>query len=141
MQTKVGRFPAYVPERSLFDTVLTILAKSLPQRGMKFSSPLSKIHEFFFNMKKDYPSLFEDVNFRQSPDYKYSKEIADCFIELQEAGFLTRPNPSLTMFRVDANFSEDESIEDKPEIETISKIAELFNQNFEIINDEQTQTC
>lgn len=141
MLTKVGRFDAYVPERKLFDTILAILSKSLPKRGMKFSSPLPKIHEFFFKMKESYPHIFEDVHFRLSPDYKYSKEIADCFIELQEAGYLTRPNPSLSMYRIDANLSEDESLENEPDIETLSEIAEQFNNDIEIINDEHTSTC
>ena len=141
MLTKVGRFDAYVPEKNLFEIILAILSKSLPKRGMRFSSPLPKIHDFFFEMKKIFPKIFEDVHFRQSPDYRYSKEIADCLIELQEAGYITRPNPSLSMFRVDADLSEDETLSEMPDMETIDQIAALFNIKVEIIEDENNDDC
>ncbi len=141
MHAKVGRFDAYTPDINLFDVILAILSRSLPKRGMKFSSPLPKIHDFFFKMKKSYPVIFEDVHFRESPDYRYSKEIADCFIELQEAGYLTRPNPSLSMYRIDADLSEDTFSQKKPDHKTMNEIAELFNKNFTIIYDEQRSAC
>jgi hypothetical protein len=138
MITKVGRFDAYVPERDLSDTLLSIISKSLPKRGMKFVSSANKFHEFFFEMKRNYPSLFEGVCFKQSPDFKYSDELANCFIELQETGYLTRPNPSLTMYRIDTDF---QLLNDDIDAATIDDIAKQFNKQFEIIEDDHNPSC
>jgi hypothetical protein len=60
---------------------------------------------------------------------------------LQEAGYLTRPNPSLSTYRIDTDFLKDASENCDITMEELTEIAEKFNQNFEIIDDEPNATC
>lgn len=135
MIRKIGRFSAYLPDKDLFQTLLGILSLSSFTRGGEFDAPLHKMHCFFYEMKKAYPSLFEDVFFKHDPDFPYSDEIADVFIRLQESEFVTRPNPSLNCYRMDADLTEKRPIPASDDYEAIKEMAEKFSQKFKIANE------
>ena len=45
------------------------------------------------------PDAMPNIYFNSDPDFPYSPEIEQAFLNLQDYGFLTRPNPSLRSFR------------------------------------------
>ena len=105
MLRKIGRFEAYIPDRSFFDTFLEILSLTGFKQNEKFDSPLHLLYRFFLKSKGKYPHMFEDVFFNHDPDFPYSEQVEDCLTRLQESGFITRPNPSLNRYRIDVDLS------------------------------------
>lgn len=130
MKKMLGRFEAYVPDRNLFQDILSILSCTGLERDTDINFQQNRLHSFFFNMKKKYPLIFEDVYFNDNPDFPYSREIADVFTRLQESEFLTRPNPSLNKYRLVADLGSIKiNISDKDQIK---KIADQFKDEFKI---------
>lgn len=138
MDRKIGRFSAYIPNRDLFQTLLSIFSLTGSRPGVTINSPLSKLHAFFYKMKQKYPDFFEDVYFNDDPDFPYSREIADTFIQLQETEYLTRPNPSLNKYRIAADLSKEKPINGSIDFQVIQDIAEKFRSEFRVENE---QSC
>lgn len=135
MISKIGRFSAYVPDIDLFHILLEILFLSDLKQGQEFDSPTYKIHQFFFQMKKSFPKMFEDVFFNYDPVFPYSEEVAYSFIRLQEAEFITRPNPSMNRYRIDVDLKDYESPLPQSDHEIVKSIAERFSEEFPEVNE------
>ena len=132
IKRKIGRFDAYLPDIDLFDLVLKVLSLSLPIAGTRFQSPVHEFHRFFFDMKQKYPDLFSDVYFKDDTEFPYSEEIADCFIRLQESGFVTRPNPSMSVYRIDTDLTPEQPEKSNNIFPAIFEIAQKFNASFKL---------
>ena len=134
MQFKIGKFDAYLPDKSLCSTVMEILSLIDNSKGSELNSPLSKFHKFFYEMKKSHPSIFENVFFSDDLEFPYSEEVDECFIKLQESGYITRPNPSLFVFKLDSEFSSKKPGSTREDLSELNSIAKSFESYFSVKN-------
>ena len=125
---KVGRFEAYIPDRSTFDILLSILSHFKKDDQIE-ATPVD-LHRFFYEKKAEWPEIFKDVSFTKRKKAPYSPEISDAFLSLQESSFLTRPNPSLKKYRINFDLEEEKEGIDSDEKEIYATIAEQFGGKF-----------
>ena len=131
---KIGRFDAYKPDCDLDEILLKILSMSFSKKGDSFDSSTDKLYRFFFDLKREYPTLFEHVHFNHDPEFPYSKEVTESFIGLQEYGYLDRPNPSLNRYCLNINLDCKRPEKSSKDYILIKKIAEKFKKEFSPIN-------
>ncbi|MFZ7128146.1 MAG: hypothetical protein ACOWWM_18475 [Desulfobacterales bacterium] len=141
MQVKLGRFAGCLPDKDPFDTILFIISRSAPKKGMKFESPIHKCHRFFSNMKEQYPQLFPNLHFTKDPDFPYSEELSDCLTRLQEYGYVSRPNPSLSEYLVNSNHQSMRIKIDSSFSENLVQVAAKFKEEFGVQDDKCSTEC
>jgi len=130
MKCKIGRFEGYVPDKDLSTIVLNILFLSGFSKEYTFDSPPHKLHKFFYDIKPSYPRIFEDVFFNNDTEFPYSKELEECFTDLQESAFLTRPNPSLERYTIKHELDDYKLNPGDVDYDAIQEIANQFKVTF-----------
>lgn len=81
------------------------------------------VHKFFLDCKRKHPALFENILFDDDPDIPYSEDIAEAMLRIEDAGFISRPNPSLNEYylKVELRNTNDQIVsEQRNLIESIS---------------------
>lgn len=125
MNIKVGKFQGYVPDRDPAEIILSILSEATRDdtQQEKCISP-AFLQNFLYNAKKKAAELMQDINFSESSFAPHSKEIDVALHDLQGAGFLIRPNPVYSPFKVEAKHLKDPSWMDSEHKKMILEIAE-----------------
>jgi len=78
---------------------LNMIGADLNKEKILIDTDSHKLQKFFYEFRKKMPDELPNVYFNSDPDFPYSPEIEQAFLNLQDYGFLKRPNPSLKRFQ------------------------------------------
>lgn len=92
----------YAPEISSYQFLKCFFAQLYMEGLYEISRDLS---EFFYEMKKDirYREMLLEIKFRNNGVYKYSNELEDDILTLQNMGLLGKKNPSFGAILIQYN--------------------------------------
>lgn len=99
-QTYIDMF--YTPKITSYEFLKSFFAELYSQNVTKISRDLS---EFFYSLKNNpkYNVLLREIHFRSNGIFKYSNEIEDDILTLQNMGLLGKKNPSFGIIFIEFN--------------------------------------
>lgn len=99
-QTYINMF--YTPEITSYEFLKGFFAELYNQKIREVSRDLS---EFFYSLKTNpkYNVLLREIHFRNNGIFKYSNEIEDDILTLQNMGLLGKKNPSFGIILIEFN--------------------------------------
>jgi len=87
-----------------FTLILNVM--SFFKKGTKIITTEIDLHKFFLECKKEHSNYFKNILFDDDPDLPYSEEIADALLRIEDAGFLSRPNPAMIDYYIRINMNK-----------------------------------
>lgn len=133
-QTYIDMF--YTPEITSYEFLKSFFAELYNQGVTEVSRDLS---EFFYNLKSNpkYNVLLREIHFRSNGIFKYSNEIEDDILTLQNMGLLGKKNPSFGIILIEFNKTIVEETLNALSTEfgtLIQEIAELYKKGNTVAN-------
>lgn len=101
----------YTPAITSYEFLKSFFAELYKNKVTEVSRDLS---EFFFNMKKNpkYKEVLLEIKFKNNGIFKYSNELEDDILTLQNMGLLGKKNPSFGVILIEYSDSiADETLE------------------------------
>lgn len=98
----------YIPEVSSYMVLKAFFAQLYKKKCLSICRDLS---DFFYQMKQNpkFKNLLFEIKFKDNGVFKYSEEIEDNILTLQNVGLLGKQNPSFG--KITINYSDDIAVE------------------------------
>lgn len=128
MSDKIRNVASKSLDSDPFELILGIF--SFFEKNKKFTLDEMDVHKFFYEKKKLYPDKFNNIFFDDDPDFPYSEEIADALLRLQDANFISRPNPALNEYRMVKHLEKTKGQIPGDLFDFLNEIADEFKEQF-----------
>ena len=89
--------PPSIKKLKLDDIILCAFSRTGRE---DFNASKEAIHRAFFELKKRYPKLFEELTFMTCENFPFSKQLEQIYFRFQQARGISIPNPYYKTFQI-----------------------------------------
>jgi len=80
--------------------IISAILHFLPRDKRRFTADRERLHKFFYDMKKKYPGLLQNIRFRERYPFPESRALDQALANFEAAGLLLRKSNMLEYYYI-----------------------------------------